>query len=77
MTSNETVRSLTEKYAEMLSGLVENVTLTYKFKNFDMVYIDFPLEAMISKWMALGGEPWQLIEPIGNKKIYFPFRLTK
>ena len=64
MTSNETVRTLTERYAEMLSGLVKNVTETHKFKNFDMAYIDFPLVSMINKWTEMGGQPWELIEPV-------------
>ena len=64
MTLNETIRTITERYAEMLSALLKNVTLTKKFKHFDMVYIDLPLEAMIVKWEATGGEPWQLIEPV-------------
>jgi acyloxyacyl hydrolase len=64
MTTNDTVRFLTEQYAEMLSGLVKNVTETYTFKNFDMVYADFPFAKIIEKWVAMGGEPWELIEPI-------------
>jgi acyloxyacyl hydrolase len=64
MSTNDTVRSITESYAEMLSDLVKNITRTYKFKNFDMVYIDLPLEAMLAKWTALSGKPWQLIESV-------------
>ena len=44
LTTNDTVRSLTTEYATMLSQLVKNVTETYKFNNFDMAYIDFPLD---------------------------------
>ena len=64
MTSDDTEREFTERYAEMLSGIVRNVTESFKFKNFDMAYIDFPLQSMISKWVSMGGEPWQLIEPV-------------
>jgi acyloxyacyl hydrolase len=66
LTPNDTERAFTERYAEMLSGLVRNVTLTFKFKNFDMAYVDFPLESMISRWSAMGGEPWQLLEPVNS-----------
>ena len=48
----------------MLSGLVRNVTETHKFKNFDMAYVDFPLDDVIQKWISMGGQPWQLIEPV-------------
>jgi acyloxyacyl hydrolase len=48
----------------MLSGLVKNVTQTHKFKNFDMAYVDFPLQNIIDQWISMGGEPWQLIEPV-------------
>ena len=48
----------------MLSGLVRKVTETHKFKNFDMAYVDFPLQNIIDQWIAMGGEPWQLIEPV-------------
>ena len=30
-------------YAVELSNIVKNVTLTYKFKNFDMAFSDFPI----------------------------------
>ena len=48
----------------MLSELIRNVSITYKFKNFDMSYVDFPLESMITRWYKMGGEPWQLLEPV-------------
>ena len=64
MTTNATERAATERYAEMLSGLVRNVTQSYKFKNFDMAYVDFPLQNVFDRWTAMGGEPWQLIEPV-------------
>lgn len=28
-----------------------------------MAYYDYPLQAVMEKWIAEGGEPWQLIEP--------------
>ena len=58
MTTNETLRDMTTNYAQMLSGLVKNVTLTQKFKNFDMAYTDFPIVTAINKWIANGGEAW-------------------
>lgn len=43
MSTNETLRALTTQYAQMLSGLVKNISESLTFKNFDMDYIDFPL----------------------------------
>lgn len=64
LTTNATVRDMTTAYAVQLSEVVKNVTLTHKFNNFDMFYIDFPFDDVIARWVAQGGEPWQLIEPI-------------
>lgn len=47
MTTNATLRKYTTDYAEMLSGLVKNVSLTHKYNNFDMHYFDFPFDSGI------------------------------
>ncbi len=44
MTSNATLSRLTTDYASMLSGIVKNISQTYKFNNFDTAYIDLPTE---------------------------------
>ena len=41
--SFKTVRQLTTEYAMMLSGIVKNVTESFTFTNFDMLYIDYPI----------------------------------
>ena len=37
------MRQLTTEYAMMLSGIVKNVTESFTFSNFDMLYIDYPI----------------------------------
>lgn len=64
MTTNDTVRANTTAYAAFLSGIVKNITETQKFNNFDMLYQDFPIVEGIQRWVKMGGEPWQLIEPV-------------
>jgi hypothetical protein len=34
------------------------------FKNFDVAYYDYPLGEVVDMWVAKGGQPWELIEPI-------------
>jgi acyloxyacyl hydrolase len=55
---------MTSDIAALLSMVIKNVTLTNKFKNFDMIYYDFPFDQVIQQWVNSGGEPWQLLEPI-------------
>lgn len=38
-----TLSKLTTEYAMMLSGIVKNISETFKFNNFDMAYIDLPV----------------------------------
>lgn len=64
LTTNATVRNLTTLYAVQLSEVIKNVTQTYRFKNFDMHYLDFPFDEVIRRWVAQGNEAWQLIEPV-------------
>lgn len=63
LTTNATQRELTVKYAAELSLIIKNISQSFKFKNFDMAYMDFPFDEVIERWVASGGEPWQLFEP--------------
>jgi acyloxyacyl hydrolase len=50
LTINDTERQITTETAVLLSEVIKNVTLTNKFKNFDMEYIDFPSDEMFQRW---------------------------
>ena len=58
------MRDSTTNYAMMLSGIVKNVTESFSFKNFDTLYIDYPITTVFSRWEAQGGQAWQLLEPV-------------
>lgn len=47
MNSNETVRNKTSERAAQLSAVLKNVAETTKYKNFDVHYLDCPLEQAI------------------------------
>jgi len=64
MNSNETIRNITNDWAQKLSGVYDDIISTHKYPNFDMLYYPFPLEEMFKIWISQGGQTWQLIEPV-------------
>nr|XP_009677970.1 PREDICTED: acyloxyacyl hydrolase isoform X1 [Struthio camelus australis] len=64
LTSNETLRNLTSERALQLSNVLKEIARSEKFTNFDIFYMDFPLRQTAAEWRRMGGEPWQLIEPV-------------
>ncbi|NXT81376.1 AOAH hydrolase, partial [Zapornia atra] len=64
LTSNETLRNLTSERAVQLSNVLKGIATSEKFANFDVFYMDFPLRQTAEEWRKMGGEPWQLIEPV-------------
>jgi len=64
MNSNATVRQYTEDLAMNLSAIYPQIVKQYQFQNFDLVYYDFPLLEISKRWQKMGGQNWQLIEPI-------------
>uniref|UniRef100_A0A8C3X9V2 Acyloxyacyl hydrolase n=1 Tax=Cyanoderma ruficeps TaxID=181631 RepID=A0A8C3X9V2_9PASS len=64
LTPNETLRNLTSERALQLSNVLKEIASSEKFANFDIFYMDFPLRQTAEEWRKMGGEPWQLIEPV-------------
>lgn len=66
MNTNQTIRDLTTKRADQLSAVLANITQTQKsrFVNFNLYYMDNPINIAIKKWESQGGQSWQLIEPV-------------
>ncbi|NXE95956.1 AOAH hydrolase, partial [Menura novaehollandiae] len=64
LTPNETLRNLTSERALQLSNVLKEIARSEKFANFDIFYMDFPLRQTAEEWSKMGGEPWQLIEPV-------------
>ncbi|KAF4801377.1 Acyloxyacyl hydrolase [Turdus rufiventris] len=50
--------------ALQLSNVLKEIARSEKFVNFDIFYMDFPLRQTAEEWRKMGGEPWQLIEPV-------------
>ncbi|RMC05362.1 hypothetical protein DUI87_18551 [Hirundo rustica rustica] len=64
LTPNETLRNLTSERALQLSNVLKEIARSEKFASFDVFYMDFPLRQTAEEWRKMGGEPWQLIEPV-------------
>ncbi|KAM6451156.1 acyloxyacyl hydrolase [Liasis olivaceus] len=64
MTSNGTLRNLTTERAMQLSSVLKGIAKSEKYANFDIFYMDFPLKEIIAMWQKMGGETWQLLEPM-------------
>ncbi|KYO43217.1 acyloxyacyl hydrolase isoform A [Alligator mississippiensis] len=64
MSSNETLRNFASERALQLSNVLKEIARSEKFASFDIFYMDFPLKKIVEEWRNLGGEAWQLIEPV-------------
>ncbi|XP_072024277.1 acyloxyacyl hydrolase-like isoform X2 [Amphiura filiformis] len=64
MSSNETLRNYTSERAANLSKALEEVVQSNKFMNFKPYYIDYDIRTVIKEWEDMGGEGWQMVEPI-------------
>nr|XP_006816952.1 PREDICTED: acyloxyacyl hydrolase-like [Saccoglossus kowalevskii] len=64
MSSNETLRNFTSERAAALSKVLQDLASTRTYKNYKIHYMDFALHTVIDEWVAQGGKPWDLIEPV-------------
>jgi acyloxyacyl hydrolase len=66
LNTNASVRNSTTKRAQALSGVLQNLAKTQKYRNFDLAFIPNFFEETIKMWkeMGEGHETWQLIEPV-------------
>jgi len=63
LNTNQTVRDLTTQRANELNDVYRELVTSYKPKNFDFVYYDFPVERIWNQWVAEGNDPYDLFEP--------------
>lgn len=63
LTSNETTRNAASERAAALSNAAKQVAMTYKLKNIELAYMDFPLNSMLDYCKANNIEAYTLIEP--------------
>eukprot|EP01119_Soliformovum_irregulare_P014588 TRINITY_DN3995_c0_g1_i1.p1 TRINITY_DN3995_c0_g1~~TRINITY_DN3995_c0_g1_i1.p1 ORF type:complete len:553 (-),score=134.75 TRINITY_DN3995_c0_g1_i1:148-1806(-) len=66
MNSNQTVREAGQARADALNLVYGEIMKEYggQYKQFDMAYYDFPFKAIVKQWQQMGGQTWQLIEPV-------------
>ncbi|CAN2389633.1 Acyloxyacyl hydrolase [Pristimantis euphronides] len=64
MNKNETLRSLTTERAEQLSSVLQKITISEKFSNFELTYYENLYQKVSAKWQRFGGNPWDLLEPV-------------
>jgi len=64
LNSNATVRLETQRIANELSAVYQQVIAQNSYSHFNMTYIDCPVKEMVDVWESQGGEAWQLIEPV-------------
>jgi acyloxyacyl hydrolase len=63
MNTNETVRELTFQRAESLSAVARIISEVEEFENFTLVYYNYDIVAVFDKWVELGGQYYEMIEP--------------
>ncbi|XP_075684676.1 acyloxyacyl hydrolase [Rhinoderma darwinii] len=64
MNKNETLRNLTTERAEKLSSILQGIATSEKFTNFELSYYENLYQKVSEKWERLGGNPWELLEPV-------------
>lgn len=64
MNSNETVRNLTTERAVELSGVLQDLTTSYKPANYKLYYSENPINQVLEEYEKAGGHKWELIEPV-------------
>lgn len=62
LNSNETVRKFTSERAKNLSKVYAEIIAEKTYKNFDMVYYDFPAMEILERKVLEGGDPKKMIE---------------
>lgn len=57
-------RNATTARAEELNQVYGDIIKNHTYANFDMTYLDCPMEQVISLWESMGGQSWEIIEPV-------------
>ena len=64
LNTEEIWRNRTAVRAKELSDMLRAVVVNNTFTNIKVHYMDFPLDAVIQRWKSMGGQDWQLIQPV-------------
>jgi acyloxyacyl hydrolase len=66
MSRNATLRAITTAHAQRLSKVLMTIAEKQRFTRFDVHYMPNPFQQVIDRWVAKGGQLWQLIEPVDS-----------
>jgi len=61
LNSNDTVREMTTQRANELNQVYKDIFATYKAKNFDFAYYDFPVVDIWAEFITEGNDPGELL----------------
>lgn len=64
LTSDKASRDRASERARELSSVARQIAAERKYTNFEMAYMDFPLERIFTEWLAQGKDPAELIESV-------------
>jgi acyloxyacyl hydrolase len=64
MNSDEYWRNATTERAMELNAVYQQIIKNHTFEHFDMAYFDCPMHEVVATWEKMGGEAWQIIEPV-------------
>ncbi len=74
MNSNETWRNRTTERAFELNDAFASLVTKETFKNFKAYYMDPAIKEIFRRWIAAGGQPSELIEPVDG---FHPSQITQ
>jgi len=64
MNSDEYWRNVTTDRAFELNQVYQELVANNTFQNFNVSYFDYPFAQVISMWTKMGGQTFELIEPV-------------
>jgi len=64
LNSDPEIRAATGLRARELSLVYEKIVKQYSYPTFEMIYRPFPLPRAIEVWTSMGGQVYELIEPV-------------
>lgn len=64
MNSDAYWRNATTERAMELNEVYNQIIKNHTYSNFDMTYFDCPMQEVVETWVKMGGEAWQIIEPV-------------
>jgi acyloxyacyl hydrolase len=64
LTADAASRDKASERSRELSLVLEDIAKTQKYNNFELAYMDFPMQKVLQMWTSQGGDPAELIEAV-------------